>query len=89
MAFARRRREPHPVDLDQASSIGPDGSPRAQIAHQERHGRTPHTEHLRQCVLGEREHIMVDAVAQLKQPASHAGFDRVKRVAGRTELEAA
>ena len=87
VAFARCRREPRRVDLDQASSIGPDRSTRAQIAHQERHGRTSHTEYLRERLLGEREHIMVDAVAKLKQPASHARFDRVKRVAGRTELK--
>jgi hypothetical protein len=42
---------------------------------------------LRQRVLGEREHIMVDAVAKLKQPAGHAGFDRVQRIAGQAELE--
>ena len=30
---------------------------------------------------------MIDAVAKLEQPARHARFDRVKRVAGRTELE--
>ena len=87
VAFARCRREPRRVDLDQASSIGPDRATRAQLAHQERHGRTSHTEYLRERLLGEREHIMVDAVAKLEQPAGHARFDRVKRVAGRTELE--
>ena len=30
---------------------------------------------------------MVDAVAKLEQPACHAGFDRVQRIAGRAELE--
>src|SRR6266536_3212008 len=87
VAFARRRREPRPIDLDQASSIGPDRSARAQIAHQERHRRASHTEYLRQRLLGEREHIMVDPVAKLEQPASHAGFDRMQRIAGGTELE--
>ena len=87
VAFARCRREPRRIDLDQAASIGPDRATRAQIAHQERHGRSSHTEDLRERLLGEREHIMVDAVAKLEQPARHARFDRVKRVAGRTELE--
>jgi hypothetical protein len=87
VAFARCRREPRRVDLDQASPIGPDRSTRAQLSHQERHGRTSHPEYLRERLLGEREHIMVDAVAKLKQPAGHARFDRVKRVAGRTELK--
>ena len=87
VAFARCRREPRRVDLDQASSIGPDRSTRAQLAHQERHGRASHTEYLRERLLGKREHIMVDAVAKLKQPASHARFDRVERIAGRTELK--
>ena len=73
--------------IDQAASIGPDRPARAQLAHQERHGRASHTEDLRERLLGEREHIMVDAVAKLEQPARHARFDRVKRVAGRTELE--
>ena len=75
------------VDLDLASPVGPDRSTRAQLAHQQRHGRTSHPEYLRERLLGEREHIMVDAVAKLEQPASHARFDRVKRVAGRTELK--
>jgi hypothetical protein len=35
---------------------------------------------LRERLLGEREHIMVDAVAKLEQPASHASFDRVQRI---------
>ena len=87
VAFARYRREPRRIDFDQASSIGPDRATRAQIAHQERHGGSSHTKDLRERLLGEREHIMVDAVAKLEQPASHARFDRVKRVAGRTELE--
>jgi hypothetical protein len=87
VAFARCRREPRRVDLDQAPSIGPDRATRAQLAHQERHGRTSHTEYLRERLLGEREHIMVDAVAKLEQPARHARFDRVQRVAGRTELK--
>ncbi len=30
---------------------------------------------------------MVDAVAKLEQPASHARLDRVKRIAGRAELK--
>ena len=30
---------------------------------------------------------MVDTVAKLEQPASHAGLDRVQRIAGRAELE--
>src|SRR5712671_564615 len=38
-------------------------------------------------MLGERELIMVDAVAKLKQPAGQTRFDRVKRVAGRAELK--
>ena len=46
VAFARCRREPRRVDLDQPSSIGPDCATHAQIAHQERHGRTSHTEYL-------------------------------------------
>jgi hypothetical protein len=87
VAFARCRREPCRVDLDQAASIGPDRTARTQVAHQERHGRTSYTEDLRERLLGERERIMVDAVAKLKQPARHARFDRMKRVAGRTELK--
>jgi len=87
VAFARCRREPHRVDLDQAPPIGPDRSTRAQLAHQERHGRPSHPKYLRERLLGEREQIMVDAVANLKQPAGHARFDRMKRVAGRTELK--
>jgi len=87
VALARCGREPRRVDLDQAPSIGPDRATRAQIAHQERHGGSSHTKDLRERLLGEREHIMIDAVAKLEQPARHARFDRVKRVAGRTELE--
>jgi hypothetical protein len=69
------------------ASIGPDRATRAQLAHQQRHGRTSYTEYLRERLLGEREHIMVDAVANLEQPASHPRFDRVKRIAGRAELK--
>ena len=87
VAFARCRREPRRVDLDLASPIGPDRATRAQLAHQERHGRTSNPEYLRERLLGERERIMVNAVAKLKQPAGHTRFDRVKRVAGRTELK--
>ena len=87
VAFASRRGEPRRVDFDQAASFGPDCTTGAQLAHQQRHGRTSHTEDLRERLLGEREHIMVDAVAKLEQPARHPRFDRVKRVAGRTELE--
>ena len=87
VAFARCRREPGPVDLDEASSIGPDRSARAEIAHQERYRRSSHAEYLCQRLLGERELIVVDAVAKLEQPASHARFDRVQRIAGRAELE--
>jgi len=47
VAFARCRREPRSVDLDLASSIGSDRSGRAQIAHQQRHRRSSHTEYLR------------------------------------------
>src|SRR5207244_9734020 len=65
----------------------PDRSTLTQLAHQERHGRASHTEDLRERLLGEREHVMIDAVAKLEQPARHARFDRVKRVAGRTELK--
>ena len=87
MAFARCRREPRPVDLDEASSIGPDRSARAEIAHQERYRRSSYTEYLCQRMLGERKHIVVDAVAKLEQPARHARLDRVQRIAGRAELE--
>ena len=87
VAFACCRREPRRVDLDQPSSIGPDCATHAQIAHQERHGGSSHTKDLRERLLGERKHIMIDAVAKLEQPARHARFDRVKRVAGRTELK--
>ncbi len=87
VAFARCRREPRSVDLEEASSIGPDRPARAEIAHQERYRRSSHTEYLRQRLLGERENIVVDAVANLEQPASHTGFDRVQRIAGRAELE--
>ena len=87
VAFARCRREPGSVDLDEASSIGPDRSARAEIAHQERYRRSSHAEYLCQRLLGERELIVVDAVAKLEQPAGHARFDRVQRIAGRAELE--
>src|SRR6266705_5564063 len=87
VAFARCRREPRSVDLDPASLIRPDRSGGAQIAHQESHRRSSHTEYLRQRLLGEREYVVVDAVAKLEQPASHPGFDRVQRIAGRAELE--
>ncbi|WGR96289.1 hypothetical protein MTX20_24025 [Bradyrhizobium sp. ISRA435] len=33
------------------------------------------------------EDVAVDAIAKLEQPARHAGFDRMQRVAGRTELK--
>jgi hypothetical protein len=87
VAFARYRREPRSVDLDPASLLRPDRSARAQIAHQERHRRSSHAEYLRQRLLGEREDVVVEAVAKLEQPASHAGLDRVQRIAGRAELE--
>ena len=87
VAFARRRREPRSVDLDLASSIGPDRSRRAQFAHQERYRRSPHTEYLRQRLLGDREDVVVDAVAKIEQPACHARFDRMQRIAGHAELK--
>jgi hypothetical protein len=62
VAFARRRNEPRSVDLDLATSLGRDRSGRAQIAHQKRHRRSSHAGDLRQRPLGEREHIVVDAV---------------------------
>jgi hypothetical protein len=87
VAFAGRRREPRSVDLNLASSIRSDRSGRAQIAHQERHRCSSHTEHLRQRVLGQREDVVVDAVAKMEQPACHAGFDRMQRIAGGAELK--
>ena len=87
VAFARRRSEPRSVDLDLATSLGSDRSGRAQIAHQKRHRRSSHAEDLRQRLLGEREHVVVDAVAKMEQPASHTGFDRMQRIAGRAELK--
>jgi hypothetical protein len=87
VGFARCRHEPRSVDLDSASLIRPDRSTRAQFAHQERHRRSSYTEYLRKRLLGEWEYVVVDAVAKLEQPASHAGFDRVQRIAGRAELE--
>src|SRR5260221_12135475 len=87
VAFARRRREPRSVDLDLASSIRSDCSGRAQIVHQLRYRRSSHTEYLRQRLLGERQDVVIDAVAKLKQPACHAGFDRMQRIAGRAELK--
>jgi hypothetical protein len=66
VAFARCRREPQSVDLDSASLIRPDRPTRAQIAHQERHRRSSYTEYLRKRLLGEREYVVVDAVAKLE-----------------------
>ena len=60
--------------------MGPDRSARAEIAHQERYRRSSHAEYLCQ-------RLLVDAVAKLEQPAGHARFDRVQRIAGRAELE--
>ena len=87
MAIACRRREPQSVDLDLASPLRSDRSGRAQIAHQEIHGRPPHTKYLRQRLLSERQDVVIDVVAQMKQPACHAGFDRMQRIAGRAELK--
>jgi hypothetical protein len=87
VAFARRRREPRSVDLDLASTMRSDRSAGAQIAHQERYRRSSHTEYLRQRLLSEREDVVVDAVAKMKQPACHAGFDRMQGIAGHAELK--
>ena len=48
------------------SLIRPDRPTRAQIAHQERHRRSSYTEYLRKRLLGEREYVVVDAVAKLE-----------------------
>src|SRR5439155_10853203 len=66
VAFARCSREPQSVDLDSASLIRPDRPTRAQIAHRERHRRSSYTEYLRKRLLGEREYVVVDAVAKLE-----------------------
>ena len=87
MAFARGRREPQSVDLDLPASIRSDCAGRAQIPHQEIHGRPPHTEYLRQRLLREREDVVVDVVAYVEQPACHAGFDGMQRIASRAELK--
>jgi len=63
VAFACHRREARSVDLDLASSIRSDRARRAQIAHQESHRRSSHTEYLRQRFLGEREDVVVNVVA--------------------------
>jgi len=87
VAFARHRRKPRSVDLDLASSIRFDRAGCTQIAHQERHGRSSHTEYLRDHFLREREDVVADAVAKMQQPACHAGLHRVQRIAGGAELE--
>ncbi len=87
VAFACYRREPRLIDLDQASPIGPYRATRAQLAHQQCYGRASYPEYLRECLLSQRKHVMVDAIAKLQQPASHSGFDRVKRIACRTKLK--
>src|SRR4029077_6465738 len=59
----------------------------AQIARQERHRRSSYAQYLRQSLLSERQDIVVDAIAEMKQPACHAGFDRMQRIAGGAELK--
>ena len=85
-AFARQRCEPRRVDLDFASPFRYDRSGSAQIPHQERHRRSSHTQYLRKRLLGEREDVVVDAVAKMEQPARQAGLDRMQRIAGPADL---
>jgi hypothetical protein len=87
VAFARCRTESRPVDFDLASLLRPDRSARSQIAHQERHCRSSHTEYLRQRLLGEREDVVVNAVANVEQPARHPGFRLMQRIAGSAALK--
>jgi hypothetical protein len=75
------------IDLDLAPPIGPDRSTRAQLAHQERHGRTSHPSICESACWVSGSTSWSTPVAKLKQPAGHARFDRVQRVAGRTELK--
>jgi hypothetical protein len=86
-AFARHRCEPRSVDLDFASPFRSDRSGSPQIAHQERHRRSSHTQYLRKRLLGEREDVLVDPVAKMEQPACHAGLDRMQRIAGPADLK--
>jgi hypothetical protein len=87
VAFACRRREPQSIDFDPSASIRSDSPGRAQIAHHERYRRSSHAENLQQVLLGERDDVIVDMVAEIEHQARHAGFDRMQRIAGRAELK--
>ena len=59
VAFARHRCEPQWVNLDFSSPFRSDRSGSAQVAHQERHCRSSHTQYLRKRLLGECEDVVV------------------------------
>ncbi|MGY4594491.1 hypothetical protein ACVWXL_002237 [Bradyrhizobium sp. GM22.5] len=86
VAFARHRCEPQWVNLDFSSPFRSDRSGSAQVAHQERHCRSSHTQYLRKRLLGECEDVVVGAVAKMEQPACHAGLGRMQSIAGAADL---
>lgn len=86
VAFARHRCEPQWINLDFSSPFRSDRSGSAQVAHQERHCRSSHTQYLRKRLLGECEDVVVGTVAKMEQPACHAGLGRMQRIAGAADL---
>jgi hypothetical protein len=53
----------HATAASRNRSIRSDCAGGAQISHQESNGCSPDTEYLRQCLLREREDVVVDVVA--------------------------
>ena len=87
IAFACRRFEPRPVNLDRTAGIGPDCAEIAKPGNDLRHRRPPHAEKFRKRLLGQRQNLSVSPIMHVQQPPRQTRLDRVQRIAGRDVLE--